>query len=258
MQAAIRAQSIACRSCMAYYALLVSSPPIHQPVTRSAGCSAHAEGTNKRPHAVAAVGEGGEQQLEPLDEAVRASFTHAFIDTARHPRRCTPPPAVLVLPHPALCPLGAVRQRAPLSMSAGEGLLPAPTQAARRERVRGQRPPLRSALQLAAAAAAGHSSPDVQGHGWLPSRRLDDMAYDFGGHKACSNCGTTVTPMWRKGPEGPATLCNACGVRCVPAASPDAAVVSSRSAAMRQRSRVPQATKPVGRSSKCTVARRQC
>ena len=29
----------------------------------------------------------------------------------------------------------------------------------------------------------------------------------------CFNCGTGVTPQWRAGPDGPKTLCNACGVR---------------------------------------------
>uniref|UniRef100_A0A6T6AV47 GATA-type domain-containing protein n=1 Tax=Compsopogon caeruleus TaxID=31354 RepID=A0A6T6AV47_9RHOD len=29
----------------------------------------------------------------------------------------------------------------------------------------------------------------------------------------CSNCNKTETPLWRSGPEGPKTLCNACGVR---------------------------------------------
>ncbi|KAF9592344.1 hypothetical protein IFM89_014270 [Coptis chinensis] len=30
--------------------------------------------------------------------------------------------------------------------------------------------------------------------------------------KACTECGRTRTPMWRKGPGGPKTLCNACYV----------------------------------------------
>ncbi len=29
----------------------------------------------------------------------------------------------------------------------------------------------------------------------------------------CRNCGTHQTPQWRCGPEGPRSLCNACGVR---------------------------------------------
>lgn len=32
------------------------------------------------------------------------------------------------------------------------------------------------------------------------------------GH-ACTTCGTQSTPVWRAGPHGPKTLCNACGVR---------------------------------------------
>ncbi|KAI8379540.1 uncharacterized protein BYT42DRAFT_496091 [Radiomyces spectabilis] len=29
----------------------------------------------------------------------------------------------------------------------------------------------------------------------------------------CTDCGTTSSPEWRKGPHGPKTLCNACGLR---------------------------------------------
>jgi len=29
----------------------------------------------------------------------------------------------------------------------------------------------------------------------------------------CRFCGTTSTPEWRKGPDGPGTLCNACGIK---------------------------------------------
>ncbi|KAI9485870.1 MAG: MADB protein [Benjaminiella poitrasii] len=31
--------------------------------------------------------------------------------------------------------------------------------------------------------------------------------------KICTDCGTTEAPEWRKGPNGPKTLCNACGLR---------------------------------------------
>ncbi|CAL4917037.1 unnamed protein product [Urochloa decumbens] len=31
--------------------------------------------------------------------------------------------------------------------------------------------------------------------------------------RRCRHCGTEETPQWRAGPEGPSTLCNACGVR---------------------------------------------
>ena len=31
--------------------------------------------------------------------------------------------------------------------------------------------------------------------------------------KLCNYCKTNQTPMWRRGPDGPGTLCNACGSR---------------------------------------------
>lgn len=31
--------------------------------------------------------------------------------------------------------------------------------------------------------------------------------------RSCSLCGTTKTPLWRSGPDGPKSLCNACGIR---------------------------------------------
>ncbi|CAN8265282.1 unnamed protein product [Cochlearia groenlandica] len=31
--------------------------------------------------------------------------------------------------------------------------------------------------------------------------------------RCCSDCKTTMTPMWRGGPAGPKSLCNACGIR---------------------------------------------
>lgn len=31
--------------------------------------------------------------------------------------------------------------------------------------------------------------------------------------KRCQHCDTTTTPMWRRGPEGPSTLCNRCGAK---------------------------------------------
>ncbi|XP_045824359.1 putative GATA transcription factor 22 [Trifolium pratense] len=31
--------------------------------------------------------------------------------------------------------------------------------------------------------------------------------------RVCSDCNTTTTPLWRSGPMGPKSLCNACGIR---------------------------------------------
>ncbi|GJN16582.1 hypothetical protein PR202_gb03585 [Eleusine coracana subsp. coracana] len=46
------------------------------------------------------------------------------------------------------------------------------------------------------------------------SPSLDDTTTATGGEaKACADCHTTKTPLWRGGPEGPKSLCNACGIR---------------------------------------------
>ncbi|KAI5001269.1 hypothetical protein ZWY2020_025919 [Hordeum vulgare] len=34
-----------------------------------------------------------------------------------------------------------------------------------------------------------------------------------GDPKSCADCNTTKTPLWRGGPNGPKSLCNACGIR---------------------------------------------
>ncbi|KAG8079196.1 hypothetical protein GUJ93_ZPchr0007g4982 [Zizania palustris] len=40
-----------------------------------------------------------------------------------------------------------------------------------------------------------------------------DPVDDCTAPKACADCHTTETPLWRGGPGGPKSLCNACGIR---------------------------------------------
>ncbi|KAL5228624.1 hypothetical protein ABZP36_016889 [Zizania latifolia] len=40
-----------------------------------------------------------------------------------------------------------------------------------------------------------------------------DPADEGTASKACSDCHATKTPLWRGGPGGPKSLCNACGIR---------------------------------------------
>ena len=71
-----------------------------------------------------------------------------------------------------------------------------------------------------AGSSAGVSKPSiprnrskVQALHADASRSLALKAAAAAGMPCCRNCGTTNTPLWRGGPEGPKTLCNACGVR---------------------------------------------
>jgi hypothetical protein len=48
--------------------------------------------------------------------------------------------------------------------------------------------------------------------GSSPSKSKSGGTED-GGVRRCSHCASEKTPQWRTGPQGPKTLCNACGVR---------------------------------------------
>ncbi|XP_078428141.1 GATA transcription factor 21-like [Wolffia australiana] len=40
-----------------------------------------------------------------------------------------------------------------------------------------------------------------------------EASFNGGSIRVCSECNTTKTPLWRSGPSGPKSLCNACGIR---------------------------------------------
>ncbi|CAN7125487.1 unnamed protein product, partial [Brassica rapa subsp. narinosa] len=46
-----------------------------------------------------------------------------------------------------------------------------------------------------------------------PSNASLEMEEEKKRVRCCSDCKTTKTPMWRGGPSGPKSLCNACGIR---------------------------------------------
>ncbi|XP_040380617.1 GATA transcription factor 15-like [Oryza brachyantha] len=78
----------------------------------------------------------------------------------------------------------------------------------------------------AEAGAYAHATTTPPVGGGLPSARSGGKQ-DGGGAGAasckeapagrlprrCANCDTTSTPLWRNGPRGPKSLCNACGIR---------------------------------------------
>ena len=72
-----------------------------------------------------------------------------------------------------------------------------------------QRPPLQRASEDKSEGSAGLSDDTAEAQPRAPPPR----ALPSGGPKRCVQCRTTNTPMWRGGPLGPKTLCNACGIR---------------------------------------------
>jgi PAS domain S-box-containing protein len=57
---------------------------------------------------------------------------------------------------------------------------------------------------------ADKSDPRYNGGGFLDKRPKKVKSAD---EYVCTDCGTLDSPEWRKGPNGPKTLCNACGLR---------------------------------------------
>jgi len=58
-------------------------------------------------------------------------------------------------------------------------------------------------------AAGGTYSTDGYGDGNGDKKKKMKIAEEY----VCTDCGTLDSPEWRKGPTGPKTLCNACGLR---------------------------------------------
>uniref|UniRef100_A0ACD5Z5W5 Uncharacterized protein n=1 Tax=Avena sativa TaxID=4498 RepID=A0ACD5Z5W5_AVESA len=68
---------------------------------------------------------------------------------------------------------------------------------------------------------ASTNDPEAGGVARKPRRRAQAHQADerqlqqhaMGVIRVCSDCNTTKTPLWRSGPRGPKSLCNACGIR---------------------------------------------
>ncbi|MCO5593733.1 hypothetical protein L7F22_047750 [Adiantum nelumboides] len=74
------------------------------------------------------------------------------------------------------------------------------------------------------SVASDHLTTGGQGHLISESQHRDPVSSrnnspvsgvttSIGYLRTCTLCGTTRTPLWRSGPEGPKSLCNACGIR---------------------------------------------
>ncbi|KAF3773421.1 GATA transcription factor 18 [Nymphaea thermarum] len=69
---------------------------------------------------------------------------------------------------------------------------------------------LQGKQQQQATALGGGSPRNVGGRG---STSKVNVRPDPLLARRCANCDTTSTPLWRNGPRGPKSLCNACGIR---------------------------------------------
>ncbi|XVE70602.1 hypothetical protein DITRI_Ditri10aG0084500 [Diplodiscus trichospermus] len=66
---------------------------------------------------------------------------------------------------------------------------------------------------------SSNSTPKFEDQKLLPSSSSPDnssySSYNNNNNtiRVCADCNTTKTPLWRSGPRGPKSLCNACGIR---------------------------------------------
>uniref|UniRef100_A0A0E0JXE7 GATA-type domain-containing protein n=1 Tax=Oryza punctata TaxID=4537 RepID=A0A0E0JXE7_ORYPU len=75
--------------------------------------------------------------------------------------------------------------------------------------------------------------------------QLQQQQQALGVVRVCSDCNTTKTPLWRSGPCGPKSLCNACGIRQRKARRAMAAAANGGAAAAPARSVVSTSAAPV-------------
>lgn len=68
-----------------------------------------------------------------------------------------------------------------------------------------QWPPEIAAKKPAAKNCSSHEDHQAQNYGVITGSR--------NAPRICVDCKTTKTPLWRSGPHGPKSLCNACGIR---------------------------------------------
>ncbi|KAK9165515.1 hypothetical protein Scep_000706 [Stephania cephalantha] len=71
----------------------------------------------------------------------------------------------------------------------------------------------RSSCSSSSSTSSSCSSLKSRGSGTSSSTVLNNLNGDPLLARRCANCDTTSTPLWRNGPRGPKSLCNACGIR---------------------------------------------
>ncbi|KAK1302632.1 GATA transcription factor 20 [Acorus calamus] len=70
-----------------------------------------------------------------------------------------------------------------------------------------------SAVSSSTSHCWGFFSHSKQPSSATPATNISAGGTDALLARRCANCDTTSTPLWRNGPRGPKSLCNACGIR---------------------------------------------
>ncbi|KAI3447125.1 hypothetical protein Pfo_003790 [Paulownia fortunei] len=74
--------------------------------------------------------------------------------------------------------------------------------------------PDRVALKITSTATTKLEDQKLQPSSFLETDlSSNSSSYNNSPIRVCADCNTTKTPLWRSGPKGPKSLCNACGIR---------------------------------------------
>jgi hypothetical protein len=186
-----------------------------------------AERLARAPPAAAAAAAAGSDA-----SAASAAGGKAAEQEAHTPRRGAPPARRAATKRAAASPAAPPAADAGASDGELRSTLTAEARLAaaaapRRAQGKRARPAARAAAAAPAAKRPRDAAPAKRAAARAPSagdaaarrgrwRTPADGAYGpppASGGPCCSQCGATVTPVWRNGPFGPKSLCNACGVR---------------------------------------------
>ncbi|KAF8582269.1 hypothetical protein K439DRAFT_1351612, partial [Ramaria rubella] len=130
--------------------------------------------------------------------AIETPFSSRF-PLPQHPEQLSQPPGLLIPNHSSLYSRATTSSSFyPLSEASGSGL-------------RNHKTPMSAPDDITIPPINGSSASSHLGDDDFEDQRKKKVAGDE--QRVCRTCGRTDSPEWRKGPNGPKTLCNACGLR---------------------------------------------
>ncbi|CAO3572795.1 unnamed protein product [Mortierella alpina] len=83
----------------------------------------------------------------------------------------------------------------------------------KRPRNQDEKSPVSSSKKTVGKAGSGAGAGAGSGTATSKKSASAGPSSSHSSQKKCGYCSCTTTPMWRRGPHGPSTLCNACGVK---------------------------------------------